>query len=114
MTAPTPAQTQREHDADDLVTEEMVTMATAAFHAVNRLQAADGIEASLRAVAPMIRREVLIPVNYAMKLAVEQERKACEHIARQHEEACRELGFKEAAGSAASIADAISSRELMS
>jgi hypothetical protein len=54
MTAPTPAQTQREHDpADDLVTEEMVEVAKRAKRH-NGDDGHDGMAAALRAVAPMI------------------------------------------------------------
>jgi hypothetical protein len=58
MTAPTPAQTQREHDADDLVTEEMVEAALEAEDALcahgRRVSVEDCMRAALRAVAPMI------------------------------------------------------------
>jgi hypothetical protein len=58
MTAPTPAQTQREHDADDLVTEEMVEAVATALVNINGEEPwgayCGSVRAALNAVAPMI------------------------------------------------------------
>jgi hypothetical protein len=91
MTAPTPAQTQREHDADDLVTEEMVDVAGAVYDAyrdrfTDRGYEAPGwecIQAALRAVAPMIAARATEPAMYQIIAgpAVAAERERCAKIA---------------------------------
>jgi hypothetical protein len=92
MTAPTPAQTQREHDADDLVTEEMVNAAGEAYDAYRARFTDRGrdappgwecIQAALRAVAPMIAARATEPAMYQIIAgpAVAAERERCAKIA---------------------------------
>jgi hypothetical protein len=75
------------------------------------------IAAALR--APLTARKALTVTEIAEirdaykrieDAAVAAERDACKQIARQHEEASRELGFDGAANAAASIAETISAR----
>jgi hypothetical protein len=54
MTAPTPAQTQPRHDADDLVTDEMIKLAVEALWDNDNSRGGGGVAAALRAVAPLI------------------------------------------------------------
>jgi hypothetical protein len=63
---------------DDLVTEEMVE---AFLRAANQVAGPSQVIVGLRAVAPMIRREVMIPVNYAIASAVAAERERCAQMA---------------------------------
>jgi hypothetical protein len=82
MTAPTPAQTQREHDADDLVTEEMVVKASAAYDEVTNVNF-KAMRDALRAVAPMIAARATEPAMYQIIAgpAVAAERERCAKIA---------------------------------
>jgi hypothetical protein len=79
MTAPTPAQTQREHDADDLVTEELCEQFWGAYVGSGSYRAA------LRAVAPMIAARGLelaqIDMGALFPEAVAAEREANAKIA---------------------------------
>jgi hypothetical protein len=54
MTAATPAQAQPQHDADDLVTAEMVETAVTSYYADDSILVPEMMRAALRAVAPMI------------------------------------------------------------
>jgi hypothetical protein len=100
-------------EADDLVTDEMVAMAVGLlFGGPRRAEDYQAIGAILRAVAPLIAaRAWEAPwIDYRLHALLAAEREACKQIARQHEEASRELGFEGAANAAASIADAIAAR----
>jgi hypothetical protein len=84
MTAPTPAQTQREHDpADDLVTEEVIIQAASVFtNRVSRTHTVvESIEAALRAVAPMIWQQAYRSAHDEILRAVAAERERCAKIA---------------------------------
>jgi hypothetical protein len=101
MTAPTPAQTQRQHDTPaDLVTEEMVD---AAMRAIRRYVFMDGdrriiAEEALRAVAPMIAARLIekhSDTYSALRDARAAERegcaRACDAIAAQlREDGCEQ------------------------
>jgi hypothetical protein len=93
MTAPTPAQTPREHDADDLVTEEMIEQCLAAAVAAAPDGERSAITACLRAVAPMIAARARAQTNeasfgelqaawvHSLNSVVVAEREACAKIA---------------------------------
>jgi hypothetical protein len=86
MTAPTPAQTQREHDADELVTEEMIAEAArAAFPGGWELSDKIRVHDALRAVAPMIAaraaENMAIDSDKFVLAGRELEREACAKIA---------------------------------
>jgi hypothetical protein len=97
MTAPTPAQTQREHDADDLVTEEMVESARAALRAhpdfVNLIPTT-WMRDVLLAVAPMIAARAFeqcrhipgLEGKFAWRVGAREEREACAKIAENRAE----------------------------
>jgi hypothetical protein len=78
MTAPTPARTQHRHDADDLVTDEMIGDAFCAWHGARGTDA-ERIDAALRAVAPMIVARVARADTATQWVAAERE--ACAKIA---------------------------------
>jgi hypothetical protein len=103
-------------EADDLVTEEMVEKAVATYLASWSTSAGwspgQSMAAALRAVAPMIAARAWEPpwIDYRLHALLAAERDACKQIAREHEEASRDLGIASAADAAASIADAIAAR----
>jgi hypothetical protein len=111
MTEPTPAQTQREHDADELVTEEMTDKAAAKLFVLGWNVSDAGVRAALRAVAPLIAARAL---ERWEKASAEGMRRA-DAMARQEErEACAktadEYAAKSVFGYATIIAAAIRAR----
>jgi hypothetical protein len=92
MTAPTPAQTQREHDAEDLVTEEILDVAVEAIAdpAGDYAQVfREELRTALRAVAPLIAARVELklaaePMRTAEARLVAAEREACAKIAEDY------------------------------
>jgi hypothetical protein len=88
MTEPTPAQTQRGHDADELVTEEMIDKAAAKLFVLGWNVSDAGVRAALRAVVPLIAARALARwetasaegMRRADAMARQEEREACAHL----------------------------------
>jgi hypothetical protein len=113
MTAPTPAQTQPQHDADDLVTDEMVTLALKAEE--DFIAPRSRMRAGLRAVAPMIAARAMDDdkirdrVVVIAKRMVAAEREACARLAADMGRAWEADGIGDD-GAAEAIAAAIRAR----
>jgi hypothetical protein len=113
MTAPTPAWTQREHDADDLVTEDMINEAIRVYRADERIDKCLG--KILRAVAPMIAARAMDDdkirdrVVVIAKRMVAAEREACARLAADMGRAWEADGIGDD-GAAEAIAAAIRAR----
>jgi hypothetical protein len=99
-------------EADDLVTAEIDDAFARAYYEADGPNNGEAVHAALRAVAPMIAARAWEPpwIDYRLHALLAAERDACKQIAREHEEASRDLGIASAADAAASIADAIAAR----